>query len=75
MTKDTVIDRLRLARTDGVGPVTFRRLLRRYVEVALPRLQTESLDEQLRASLQQFYAGEVAHLRSLTGKTFPTWSV
>jgi hypothetical protein len=61
-------------RSAWISPAT-RRLLRRYVEVALPRLQTESLDEQLRASLQQFYAGEVAHLRSLTGKTFPTWSV
>ena len=29
-----VIDRLRLARTDGVGPVTYRRLLRRFATAA-----------------------------------------
>ena len=30
MTSAETLDRLRLARTDGVGPVTYRRLLRRY---------------------------------------------
>lgn len=30
MTDAEVLDRLRLARTDGVGPVTYRRLLHRF---------------------------------------------
>ena len=34
MTAAETLDRLRLARTDGVGPVTYRRLLRRYATAA-----------------------------------------
>ncbi|HEY0206431.1 MAG TPA: DNA-processing protein DprA [Acetobacteraceae bacterium] len=34
MTPAESLDRLRLARTDGVGPVTYRRLLRRYATAA-----------------------------------------
>jgi len=34
MTEDEALDRLRLARTDGVGPVTYRRLLRRFTTAA-----------------------------------------
>ena len=34
MTPAEALDRLRLARTDGVGPVTYRRLLRRYATAA-----------------------------------------
>ena len=34
MTAAEALDRLRLARTDGVGPVTYRRLLRRYDSAA-----------------------------------------
>ncbi len=34
MTPTESLDRLRLARTDGVGPVTYRRLLRRYATAA-----------------------------------------
>ena len=34
MTHAEALDRLRLARTDGVGPVTYRRLLRRYATAA-----------------------------------------
>lgn len=53
-----------------------RGLLRRNLErLFLPRLKTTAIDEQLRARLREFYADEVERLRSLTGKTFPTWSV
>lgn len=43
MTPSEVLDRVRLARTEGVGPITFRRLLRRFSSAAeaieaLPRL-------------------------------------
>ena len=43
MTPGEMLDRLRLARTEGVGPITFRRLLRRFASAAeaieaLPRL-------------------------------------
>lgn len=34
MTNDDALDRLRLARTQGVGPVTYRRLMRRYPTAA-----------------------------------------
>jgi DNA processing protein len=34
MTPDTRIDRLRLARTPGIGPITYRRLLRRFPDPA-----------------------------------------
>jgi len=34
MTEGEALDRLRLARTDGVGPVTYRRLLRRFTTAA-----------------------------------------
>lgn len=34
MTSAEALDRLRLARTDGVGPVTYRRLLRRFATAA-----------------------------------------
>ena len=35
MTPAATLDRLRLARADGVGPVTYRRLLRRYGDAAV----------------------------------------
>ncbi len=34
MTETELLDRLRLARTDGVGPVTYRRLLQRFASAA-----------------------------------------
>jgi hypothetical protein len=52
-----------------------RRSLRSSVERVLPRLQTSTLDGELRARLEQLYAGEVERLRALTGQTFPAWSV
>jgi hypothetical protein len=57
-------------------PKRTRRSLRRSVERMLwPPLQTPTLDENLRASLRELYAGEVERLRALTGQGFPTWSM
>ena len=57
-------------------PRRVRRPLRRSVErILLSRLDTPTLDDELRARLEEFYADEVARLRALTGKTFPTWSI
>jgi hypothetical protein len=56
-------------------PRGVRRPLRQAVERALwPPLETATLDDELRARLQERFAGEVARLRALTGKQFPTWS-
>jgi|SRR5665213_113518 len=57
-------------------PRRTRRSVRRSVERALFRpLDTPALDGQLRARLEEIYAGEVERLRVLTGKTFPTWNI
>jgi hypothetical protein len=57
-------------------PLHTRRSLRRSVERILwPPLQTTALDETLRMSLEELYAGEVERLRALTGQGFPTWSI
>ncbi len=57
-------------------PARMRHSLRLTAERALlPRLRTSELDEESRARLSSFYAGEVARLRELTGERFPAWSV
>ena len=57
-------------------PRRIRRPLRRSVERILwPPLETSTLDDELRARLEELYTGEVERLRALTGKTFPTWSI
>jgi len=57
-------------------PLRLRRSLRRNVErIFLPSLEAPTLDAELRARLEDFYADEVDRLRALTGKTFPTWSI
>lgn len=40
-----------------------------------PTLKTPALSDDLRARLEALYAADVARLRAVTGKTFPTWSV
>ncbi len=57
-------------------PRRVRRPLRRSVErILLSPLETPTLDDELRARLEELYAGEVARLRAFTGKSFPTWSI
>jgi hypothetical protein len=57
-------------------PRRIRRPLRRSMErLLLSPLETPTLDDELRARLEEFYAVEVERLRALTGKTFPTWSI
>jgi Sulfotransferase family len=57
-------------------PRGMRRYLRRTFERAVwPPLETPSLDDDLRRRLQERYAGEVTRLRSMTGKSFSSWSV
>jgi hypothetical protein len=58
-----------LPRTARVGA---RRALERAVSRPLP---APALDEDLRCRLQELYAGDVARLRALTGKEYPTWCV
>jgi hypothetical protein len=56
-------------------PQGLRRSVRRSLERVLwPPLDTE-IDDELRASLEEFYAPEVERLRAITGMTFSTWSV
>jgi sulfotransferase family protein len=52
-----------------------RQALRRVLESLLPRLEPPTLEEDLRARLEDLYADEVERLRTLTGKAFPTWSI
>jgi hypothetical protein len=57
-------------------PPRARRTLRHSVERTLfPPLQTSEPDDRLRAGLQEYFAGEAARLRELTGEAFPSWSV
>lgn len=56
-------------------PRNLRRSARRSVERVLWRPVDTSLDDDLRTRLEDLYAPEVARLRTLTGKEFPTWSV
>ncbi len=57
-------------------PEGARRGLRRSVErTFFPRHEPEGLDEAGRERLQEYFADEVARVRSLTGMEFPTWSV
>lgn len=56
-------------------PQGLRRSARRTVERVLWRPLDTSLDDELRGRLEDLYAPEVARLRTLTGKEFPTWSV
>lgn len=57
-------------------PLGIRRPARRTAErILLPTIRKPTLDARLRARLEDFYAADVAHLRALTGKAFPTWSV
>jgi hypothetical protein len=57
-------------------PPRTRRFLRRHAErILLPPLETPTLDDNLRSRLEEFYAGEIARFRTLTGKAFATWSI
>lgn len=57
-------------------PRGLRRSLRSSFERALlPTAEKPTLDDALRARLEDLYAGDVACLRALTGKAFPTWSI
>jgi hypothetical protein len=50
--------------------------LRRSVEkTVLPPLQPAKLDDEMRARLEEHFAGEARRLRELTGKPFSSWSV
>jgi Sulfotransferase family len=74
--------RFRKRKTTGVLhrlPKGVRRGLRRTVEHAeslvLPKIEEPSLDQDLRARLEEVYRPEVERLRSLTGQAFPSWSI
>lgn len=57
-------------------PRGFRRSLRRSVERILwPPLEAPAVDTELRTQLAEFYVGEVARLRVLTGKRFSAWQI
>ena len=57
-------------------PSGMRRSLRRVTEaLLLPELKKPTLDAELRARLEDFYAEEVGRLRALTGMAFATWSI
>jgi Sulfotransferase domain len=56
-------------------PRGLRRSVRRSVERVLWRPLDTNPDDDLRERLEDLYAPEVARLRRLTGKGFPTWSV
>jgi hypothetical protein len=57
-------------------PPRFRRSFRRAVETRLfSPAQKASLDDDLRARLEELYGDEVERLRALTGKSFATWSI
>ena len=80
-THSSAVVLLRRART-RVGPlwrslpVGVRRSIRASVHRLAGRpLEPPSLDEALRAELQELYADDAARLRTLTGKPFASWSV
>jgi hypothetical protein len=57
-------------------PPAVRRGLRRRAERAfLPALEQATIDAELRAELEEFYAADVQRLRTLTGQAFANWSV
>ena len=57
-------------------PRGLRRSARRSVERVLWRpVPKPELDDELRARLEQLFAGETERLRKITGKAFPSWSV
>jgi hypothetical protein len=57
-------------------PPSVRRLIRRSAEGVLwSPLQAPAIEDSLRARLEELYCDEVARLRALTGKRFPTWSI
>jgi hypothetical protein len=57
-------------------PGHVRRTLRISAErMFLRPLETPVLDDDLRARLEELFAGDVARLRTLTGKDFATWSI
>lgn len=57
-------------------PRGFRLAMRHAVERIVSRpLEAPALDDDLRLRLQELYAADVARLRQLTGRAFPTWSV
>lgn len=57
-------------------PRGVRRAARRSVERVLFRpLPAPTVDEGLRTQLQDLFVEDVARLRALTGKAFPSWSV
>lgn len=57
-------------------PPDVRHLVRDALERLLfPSLKAPALGDELRARLEELYAGDVERLRALTGKTFPTWSI
>jgi hypothetical protein len=57
-------------------PPRTRRFLRLHAErLLLPPLETSPLDGSVRSKLEEFYAGEVARFRILTGEAYTTWSI
>lgn len=57
-------------------PPRVRTSLRQSVErTFLPPLEPPILSKELRARLEEVYAGEVERLRAITGEAFPTWSI
>lgn len=57
-------------------PMRLRRSVRRSAErVLFPPLEKPSLDNDLRAWLEELYTDEVERLRSTTGKPFSSWSI
>lgn len=57
-------------------PADIRRAVRASIERALlPSVRKPTLDDHMRARLEELYAEDVRRLRALTGKEFPTWSI
>jgi hypothetical protein len=57
-------------------PSRARKYARRTYERAFwSPLKTETLDEEGRTRLEDLYCADVARLRELTGKPFPSWSI
>lgn len=57
-------------------PRGVRRSIRRSLDGLLWKpLQAPTIDDDLRARLQDLYAPDAERLRALTGQAFPTWSV
>jgi Sulfotransferase family len=71
----TFIARAIAPRTRWIPPGLRKHARRAYERAFWSPLRTEALDAEGRARLDELYSDDVARLRALTGKSFPSWSV